>query len=368
MNSRVSASPDPESAAAVSDAASALRADAAAAVAALGDAAGIMVPIGSLEYYGSRLGWPDWLYAGSSLAGLGGPPPPQIRADDDLIISANLFAYVGAAALLDQSIHARQPTGGPISRLAFSNAPTLGAIFGFLQRVMQLSGPYCRPVTGTSDDRVFVGLADEVPLGGLLDHFGLLFIAFHYRVVSELVSGADGDTTISLTIPEGRASAAIRQLFRCDVCFGAASNRLSVPAAWLGLPNPDHDAFLWALAEERLRVSEARFQDSETLRRVRRRIADMLRVHRKAPRLKQVAQAEGISTRSLVRHVAAAGHSFHGLVDQERRLRTSMLISDPDWSLRAIADELGFPDVSGFGRKFRTWFGDSPGRFRRSGN
>jgi AraC-like DNA-binding protein len=55
----------------------------------------------------------------------------------------------------------------------------------------------------------------------------------------------------------------------------------------------------------------------------------MLTSNHKPPRLKQVAQAEAMST-------------------------------------RAISGQLGFPDVSSFGRKFRHWFGDSPGHFRRS--
>jgi AraC-like DNA-binding protein len=344
-----------------------LRADAAAAILALGDAAATMVPAASLVIFGSRLGWSEWIYDGSSLAGRAGPPPSRITVADDLIISANLFSNVGAAAMLRQSIGMPQPAAGPVARLALAHAPTLCAIFDFLRRLMGISGPHSRPVHELVGDQACVSLVETVPMGGLLDYLGLLFIGFHYRVVDDLLAIEAAQCCIALTLAESPESDEIRQLFRCEVRFGAARNQLFVPRQWLDVPNPGHDAQLWALAGERLNAAEAQFSDSDLVRRLRQRIADIFIEQRKAPRLKQVAQAEGISTRSLVRHIAAAGHSFHGLVEQERRLQAAKLINEPNLSIRAISDQLGFPDVSSFGRKFRKWFGDSPGHFRRNG-
>lgn len=324
-----------------------------------------MVAAGSLVYFGSWLGWPDWLYTGSSLDGQKGPAPSHITTADDLVISANLFAHVGAGALALQSISAPQPATGPVTKLVLAHAPTLGAIFDYLQRLLCLSGPHSRPEIGLAEGTAYIGLVETVPLGGLLDYLGLLCITFHYRVIDDLLFADAASTAITLTLPEGPHSATIRQSFRCDVVFGAPANRLTVPAAWLDLPNPGHDAHLWAIAGERLYAAEAHFRDSDAIGQLRRRIADMLTADRRAPRLKQVALAEGMSTRTLVRRIAEAGHSFHALVDEERRLRAAHLINDPAVPIRAIAEQLGFPDVSSFGRKFRHWFGDSPGRFRR---
>lgn len=366
MNSNISSSPA-KNPADGSRSAATLRADAECAIVALGVHAEMIVPVASLAFYGGRLGWPDWLFTGSSLEGRAGPPPAAVTVADDLMISGNLFANVGAVGLVNQSINMAQPAAGSITRLALANAPTFGAIFSFLQRTMLLSGPHCLPVVDRKLDHASVCLFGTVPLGGLLDYLGLLFIAFHYRVIEELISADIGDASINLTMPDGSESAAIRQLFRCEVRLGAAVNQLCMPADWPDRPNPGHDPQLWALAGERLRAAEAQFRDDVTIQRLRQRIADLLTENWQAPRLVQIAQAEGTSTRSLVRHIAAAGYSFHGLVDDERRLRAARLINDPGVSIRGIAEELGFPDVSSFGRKFRHWFGDSPARFRRSG-
>jgi AraC-like DNA-binding protein len=342
-----------------------LRADAARAIAALGVHAKKIVPVASLAHYGGRIGWPEWLFTGSSFEGRSGPPPALMAASDDLMISANLFAHVGAVSLVTQSISMAQPAAGSIGRLALANAPNFGAIFSFLRRAMLLSGPQCLPAIDEKPGHLAISLVGTVPLGRLLDYTGLLYVALHYRAIEELILAENGNASINLTMPDGPESAAIRQLFRCEVRFGMPVNLLRTPTDWADRPNVGHDPQLWALAMEKLRAAEAQFVDGETIHRLRQRIARLLTENRQAPRLKQVAQAEGMSTRSLVRHIAAGGYSFHGLVDYERRLRAARLINDPGVSIRDIAEELGFPDVSSFGRKFRNWFGDSPARFRR---
>jgi AraC-like DNA-binding protein len=72
-----------------------------------------------------------------------------------------------------------------------------------------------------------------------------------------------------------------------------------------------------------------------------------------------------MSERSLGRMLAAAGTSFQAIIDDERRSRAARMINDPSLSLKDIADLLGFPDVSSFGRSFRRWFNDTPGHMRR---
>jgi AraC-like DNA-binding protein len=72
-----------------------------------------------------------------------------------------------------------------------------------------------------------------------------------------------------------------------------------------------------------------------------------------------------MSERSLGRLLAAGGTSFQAIIDDERRSRAAQMINDPAVSLAEIAEALGFPDVSSFGRSFRRWFGQTPGQFRR---
>jgi AraC-like DNA-binding protein len=81
--------------------------------------------------------------------------------------------------------------------------------------------------------------------------------------------------------------------------------------------------------------------------------------------LAETARALGLSTRSLVRVLTQNGITHYGIVESERRARAAHLLAQPALSLGEIAERLGFTDPSSFGRKCRTWFGDSPSRARR---
>jgi AraC-like DNA-binding protein len=85
----------------------------------------------------------------------------------------------------------------------------------------------------------------------------------------------------------------------------------------------------------------------------------------RAPALSDTARALGLSGRSLVRMLAAAGQTHHAIVDSERRARASLLLARSGLPIGLVADQLGFSDQSSFGRKCRAWFGESPSAVRR---
>jgi len=149
------------------------------------------------------------------------------------------------------------------------------------------------------------------------------------------------------------------------VTFGTDADRLLFPRAWLAIENCLPDPPLWLIAQERIVAAERRLEQTDPAGQIRTLVSGMLTRDGRVPRLKQMAAETGMSARSIVRLLADAGTSYHRLVDQERRLRAAELIADPLLSIRQIAGKLGFPDSSGFGRKFKDWFGESPARFRR---
>ena len=72
-----------------------------------------------------------------------------------------------------------------------------------------------------------------------------------------------------------------------------------------------------------------------------------------------------MSTRSLQRHLAAAGLSFAGLVDDVRFQLACGLLRDPHSKVVEVSAELGYTDSANFTRAFRRWAGVSPRSFRR---
>jgi AraC-like DNA-binding protein len=82
--------------------------------------------------------------------------------------------------------------------------------------------------------------------------------------------------------------------------------------------------------------------------------------------LPSVAEAAGMSARSLQRRLSASNLSFSRLVDEARFEAASALLRDPDVRIVDVSAELGYTDAANFTRAFRRWAGVPPLEFRRA--
>jgi AraC-like DNA-binding protein len=73
--------------------------------------------------------------------------------------------------------------------------------------------------------------------------------------------------------------------------------------------------------------------------------------------LESVAAELGVSRRTVMRRLAAEGTSFAALVDASRRQRLLRRLAEPQTTLSAIAEDLGYADGSALGRAVQRWFG-----------
>jgi len=83
------------------------------------------------------------------------------------------------------------------------------------------------------------------------------------------------------------------------------------------------------------------------------------------PEMAQVAQALGMSERSLRRRLADEGTSFTELLERHKIDQARELLLRAGSTVKTVAYELGFDTPSGFHRAFRRWTGQSPAQFRR---
>jgi AraC-like DNA-binding protein len=81
-------------------------------------------------------------------------------------------------------------------------------------------------------------------------------------------------------------------------------------------------------------------------------------------RISSVADALGISKRTLQRRLREEGSSFSALLDDLRFELAAQLIIDGDYPLIAIAHDLGYREQAHFTRSFRRWTGMSPSEYR----
>lgn len=148
-----------------------------------------------------------------------------------------------------------------------------------------------------------------------------------------------------------------------ELRFGSDGYRIRFPKSWLNHPNPDFEPDLWRRLTNAT-VGQNVGQDL-VAQALRTEVSSALeRCERPSP-LPEMARRFGVSERTLVRRLTKAGTSYSRLINEERQALAARLIVDPDVSLQQIADRLAFGDRQGFGRAFRAWFHESPGRYRR---
>ena len=82
------------------------------------------------------------------------------------------------------------------------------------------------------------------------------------------------------------------------------------------------------------------------------------------PSLNRIAEAVGVSSRTLQRYLAQSDLTFSNVVDEMRFLTARGLIIK-HYKLRDIAHMLGYADASSFTRAFRRWTGMSPRKYRQ---
>ena len=145
--------------------------------------------------------------------------------------------------------------------------------------------------------------------------------------------------------------------------FGASHTGAVFPALWLDRPIAGADPDL----RQTLRAKVLAFwlaDQRSILEQVRRiTLVGLLNGHVSAT---DVATQLAISRRTMDRHLAAAGASFQGLLDEARLEWAKRLMLQTALPLSDIAAIIGFDAPGVFTRTFQKWTGMTPSRWRAS--
>lgn len=169
---------------------------------------------------------------------------------------------------------------------------------------------------------------------------------------------------LALPGPEPAAPAAkrIAEALGLQPRYGAETTCASFDAALLAAPIASHDPALLPLLEAhaaRLLAARDRGRSTSGLAES---VAQQLRelLPRGDARLEMVAQALGLSPRTLQRRLSELGHPFQQLLDATRRELADAYLRDASLSLTEIAFLLGYSEHSSFTHAHRAWHGESP--------
>jgi AraC-like DNA-binding protein len=183
---------------------------------------------------------------------------------------------------------------------------------------------------------------------------------FALRIVIDIVRRGAGPqwrpTELRLEGPPPRHAKELAALATKSVRFGAPAETLVFPRSVLALPLLPAAGSSFTPGPSLPTVD---FVDS-----IRHAIRALLAVGELE--LPSVAEAAGMSVRSLQRRLAASNLSFARLVDEARFEAASTLLRDPDVRIVDVSAELGYTDAANFTRAFRRWAGVSPLAFRQA--
>lgn len=338
--------------------------DAALAISQLGEIASVQVTTGVWLHLGAWLGWPVWLCEGTSQRA-GHPLPVVISAADDLVITANVLDRLGPAELLVRLMEHQRPALGPRAALLYGSAPSVGDALTSICEASINNNPYIGVEVNRRSGALVLTAKGRVALGSLTDILESLMLLIFFKIAQSMASGMDMNVRLETSLPAAIMNGLDLPPERCRIIPDASRNRLVLPAELAAQDNPESDPGMWILARESFRHLSSTQRSGSIASRIRKRVVRQLGEGGSAPRLKQIAADEGLSSRTIIRMLTEEGTSFFELMEQERRRLAVELVNDPALSLEEIAARLGFADTSSFGRSFRKWFGMPPGQFRK---
>ena len=154
----------------------------------------------------------------------------------------------------------------------------------------------------------------------------------------------------------------VHKLFGIAPHYEQRSNQICTDPAALDVAMPQGFAPTMKLCEMECRKLIERRRSREGIaRQVRRRLQDDPRA---IPTMKAMAEALGLSLRTLRRRLANDGTDYESLIDEVRSTLAEELLTTTRMPVAGIAERLGYSEPSCFVRAFTRWKSMPPGRFR----
>jgi AraC-like DNA-binding protein len=165
----------------------------------------------------------------------------------------------------------------------------------------------------------------------------------------------------ALAHPPPKTVAFMEGKFGCKIHTGASANTIAFNVAYLDRPLRSANRHVYGLL--RSYASKLKHASEPTLvSRIERYIQDELFTGKCS--LESCADAMGMSSRTLHRHLSERGLSFSDLLEQQRAAMAKAALLEHSYTLDEIAFSLGYSDKSSFARAFKRWTNTTPGAFR----
>ena len=265
--------------------------------------------------------------------------------------------------LLGQKMHVLAM--GPVG-VAIASAPDLREGLQVLESFTRLHATYVDIGARSTLQGMTVAILYRHDTGDLERFHTETAVLLLQQYVEMMLGEPMYDAHIRLTIQEPEKPTEYSDTLHGQISFGAAANEVDIPHQWLDVPSPFYHAELWRQAQMSLSKGLREQAESEGSSYTQH-VAGLLRASEPPlPDLGKVAFGLNISQRTLNRRLQAESTSFRQLKSQALARWAKQYLRGTDYSVEAIAEELGYKDTANFRRAFRKSQGCSPVEYRQN--
>lgn len=314
--------------------------------------------------HGTGLGAdPRQLLTGSGLAPEQvSDPNSEVEAWQELQVVRNLAVFAPTAGLaVGRRYHT---TAFGVLGYAFLSSPTVLAAFDLALRYLDLSFSFTMPSASIDDDVLFIQLDDKAVPADLSRFLLERDLAAIHTVLSDLVGTRLATLSVQFPFDEPADVVEYVDFFGVRPHFGRTATASAFDSALLTRELPLASPGTIAACEAQCARLAARRRDRLGVARTVRELLNTTAEFDQG--MTSVARTMKMSPRTLRRHLAASGTSYHELLDEVRARRAAELLTENDLPVSKIAEELGYAETGSFVHAFHRWYRTTPAAFSRS--
>jgi AraC-like DNA-binding protein len=261
---------------------------------------------------------------------------------------------------------------GPLGFAAFS-AATLGEGIETLGAFARIRSPYIEHGAVEQDRRLVLRFdTSRYPLGDLEMPLVEILQQIALSYVRAVLGEDNSDATLCFAYAARGHASLYREAFASRCEFSAGFNGIALPSALKALPCPLHDEKIFRSSVSRCREALAGvLAEDDVVARASHWLAahfEHISTNQKftsLPRLEQLADAWGVTTRTVIRRLADNGVRFGDLRAAQQLEMARRMLDDARYTVSDVGYLLGYGDPANFGRAFRRLTGQSPSEYRR---
>ncbi|MFJ4656741.1 AraC family transcriptional regulator [Nocardia sp. NPDC088792] len=296
-------------------------------------------------------------------------PDAQIDAHTELAVIRNLVRELGHRPELGLEVGRRyRITTFGIFGFACVSSPTLGEAITFALRYLELSFTFCIPVARWQPGEFVARIHDERIPADVRRFLVERDVTAMYQMLCDLVGHRVDLVRAEFDFRTPERLDLYTEIYGLRPDFEQPHNLFVLDPEVLDKPLPQANEHTWAmcLAQCRELVSRRRARTGIAAE-VRERLVPRGGVDGFAapPGIDAVARDLNMSTRTLRRHLDAAGTSYRQLLDEVRRALAEEMLTATPLSVSDVAIRLGYAEASTFIHAFKRWTGTTPSAYRR---